>query len=187
MAQRPKALARKLVAQSRIFRVEAVDLEFSNGEQRRYERLLGGKRGSVLVVPMLDDDTVLLIREYAAGSHDYQLGLPKGRMEPEDDDPLQAADRELREEVGYGARDLRLLRTMTIAPAYIQHHTHIVLARDLFPDKRPGDEPEPIEVVPWRLSDWTSLMAQADLTEARSIAALYMTREFLHDATPAPG
>jgi ADP-ribose diphosphatase len=183
MAQPPKALSRELVAQSRIFRVEAVDLEFSNGEQRRYERLLGGERGSVLVVPMLDDDQVLLIREYATGSHDYQLGLPKGRMEP-GEDPLQAADREMREEVGYGARDLRLLKTLTIAPAYIQHHTYIVLARDLFPDKQPGDEPEPIEVVPWRLSDWTSLMAQPDLTEARSIAALYMTREYLHDHTP---
>ena len=120
MPQPPKALSRKMVAQSRIFRVEAVDLEFSNGEQRRYERLLGGERGSVLVVPMLDDDQVLLIREYATGSHDYQLGLPKGRMEP-GEDPLQAADRELREEVGYGARDLRVLRSLTIAPAYIQH------------------------------------------------------------------
>ncbi len=184
MPQLPKALARELVARSRIFRVEAVDLEFSNGEQRRYERLLGGERGSVLVVPMLDDDQVLLIREYATGSHDYQLGLPKGRME-QGEDPLQAADREMREEVGYGARDLRLLKTLTIAPAYIQHHTYIVLARDLFPDKQPGDEPEPIEVVPWRLSDWDSLMAQPDLTEARSIAALYMTREFLHGPTPA--
>jgi ADP-ribose diphosphatase len=106
-------------------------------------------------------------------------------MEPDDDDPLQAADREMREEVGYGARDLRLLKTLTIAPGYIQHHTHIVLARDLFADKQPGDEPEPIEVVPWRLSDWHSLMAQTDLTEARSIAALYMTREFLHDAATA--
>ena len=126
---------------------------------------------------------MLLIREYATGSHDYQLGLPKGRMEP-GEDPLQAADREMREEVGYGARDLRVLRSLTIAPAYIQHHTYIVLARDLFPDKQLGDEPEPIEVVPWRLSDWDSLMAQPDLTEARSIAALYMTREFLNDHTP---
>ena len=186
MSQPPKTLARELVTQSRIFRVEAVDLQFSNGEQRRYERLLGGKKGSVLVVPMRDEDTVLLIREYAAGSDDYQLGLPKGRMEADENDPLLAADRELREEVGYGARDLRLLKTLTIAPAYIQHQTHIVLARDLFPDKRPGDEPEPIEVVPWRLSDWPSLMAQPDLTEARSIAALYLTREFLHDAAAAP-
>jgi ADP-ribose diphosphatase len=186
MARLPKALSRKLISQSRIFRVEEVDLQFSNGERRRYERLLGGRRGSVLVVPMLDDDTVLLIREYATGSHDYQLGLPKGRMEPDDEDPLQAADRELREEVGYGAHDLMLLKTLTIAPAYIQHHTYIVLARNLFPDKQPGDEPEPIEVVPWRLSDWQALMAQPDLTEARSIAALYMTREFLHDTTAAP-
>lgn len=182
MPERPKILARQLIAQSQLFRVEQIDLTFSNGEQRRYERLLGGERGAVLVVPMLDDETVLLIREYAAGSHDYQLGLPKGRIEP-GEDPLTAADREMREEVGYGARDLQLLKTLTIAPAYIQHQTTIVLARDLFPDKQPGDEPEPIEVVPWRLSQWQSLLEQADLTEARSIAALYLTKEFLHDAT----
>lgn len=184
MPEPPKILSRQLITQSRIFRVEQVDLLFSNGEHRRHERLLGGKQGSVLVVPLLDDETVLLIREYATGSHDYQLGLPKGRMEP-NEDPLQAADRELREEVGYGARDLRPLKTLSTAPAYIQSHTHIILARDLFPDKQPGDEPEPIEVVPWRLSDWQSLMAQPDLTEARSIAALYMTREFLHESTTA--
>lgn len=88
MSQLPKILARDTVSCSRIFHVESLQLEFSNGEHRTYERLLGGKQGAVLVVPMLDDDTVLLVREYAAGSHDYQLGLPKGRMEPEDDDPL---------------------------------------------------------------------------------------------------
>jgi len=174
----PRITSRRDLAKTRIFHVEEIDLTFSNGEKRCYERLLGGQRGSVLVVPMLDDNTVLLIREYSAGSQDYQLGLPKGRMEDEES-PLAAADRELREEVGYGARDLSLLKTLTLAPAYIQHHTHIVLARQLFPAPRPGDEPEPIEVVPWRLSDWTELMRQPDLTEARSIAALYMTREIL--------
>ena len=178
MPQKPKILKRQIVAQSRIFKVEAMELQFSNGEQRQYERLLGGSRGSVLIVPMLDDDTLLLIREYSTGSHDYQLGLPKGRIE-EGEDPLQAADREIREEVGYGARDLQLLRTVSIVPSYIQHQTHVILARDLFPDRQPGDEPEPIEVVPWKLSNWQELMAQPDLTEARSIAALYMTREFL--------
>ncbi|MEN8167737.1 MAG: ADP compounds hydrolase NudE [Pseudomonadota bacterium] len=178
MAQQPKILNQQIIARTRIFRVEAVELEFSNGQQRSYERLLGGSRGSVLVVPMLDDDTVLLIREYSTGSGDYQLGLPKGRIE-KDEDPLQAADREIREEVGYGARDLRLLRTVSIVPSYIQHQTHVILARDLFPDRQEGDEPEPIEVVPWKLSNWQELLAQPDLTEARSIAALYMTREFI--------
>jgi ADP-ribose diphosphatase len=178
MPQKPKILRQQTIAQTRIFRVEEVELEFANGQQRRYERLLGGSRGSVLVVPMLDADTVLLIREYSTGSDDYQLGLPKGRIEP-GEDALQAADREIREEVGYGARDLRLLRTFSVVPSYIQHQTHVILARDLYPDQQPGDEPEPIEVVPWRLSDWQELLSQPDLTEARSIAALYMTREFL--------
>jgi ADP-ribose diphosphatase len=127
---------------------------------------------------MLDENTVLLIREYSAGSHDYQLGLPKGRMEA-GEDPLQAANREIREEIGYGARELRLIKTFTIAPAYIRHQTHVILAQDLYPDKQPGDEPEPIEVVPWQLTDWEELITQPDLTEARSIAALYLTRDLL--------
>jgi ADP-ribose diphosphatase len=178
MSQTPKIIHQQIIAQTRIFQVEEVELEFANGQQRTYERLLGGSRGSVLVVPMLDDDTVLLIREYSTGSQDYQLGLPKGRIE-QDEDPLQAADREIREEVGYGARNLRLLRTFSVVPSYIQHQTHVILARDLFPDQQPGDEPEPIEVIPWSLSNWEELLAQPDLTEARSIAALYMTRDFL--------
>jgi len=178
MPQKPKILNQQIIAQTRIFRVEQLELEFSNGQQRTYERLLGGSRGSVLVIPMLDDDTVLLIREFSNGSQDYQLGLPKGRIE-EGEDPLEAADREMREEVGYGAKDLRLLRTVSIVPAYIQHQTHVILARGLFPDRQEGDEPEPIEVVPWRLSNLSELLAQPDLTEARTIAALFLTREFL--------
>lgn len=178
MSKLPIILSQQSIARTRIFHVEQMDLRFSNGEQRQYERLLGGERGSVLVVPMLDEHTVLLIREYSAGSQDYQLGLPKGRMEA-GEEPLQAANREIREEIGYAARKLRLIKTFTIAPAYIHHQTHVILAQDLYPDKQPGDEPEPIEVVPWQLSDWDELIAQPDLTEARSIAALYMTRELL--------
>jgi ADP-ribose diphosphatase len=178
MSKPPTIHSRQLIAKTRLFHVEQLHLEFSNGQQRHYERLLGGERGSVLIVPMLNDDTVMLIREYSAGSNDYQLGLPKGRMET-GEDPLQAANREIREEIGYAARDLRLIRTFTIAPAYIRHQTHVILARDLYPDSQPGDEPEPIEVVPWQLSNWDELITQADLTEARSIAALYLTRDLL--------
>jgi ADP-ribose diphosphatase len=55
----------------------------------------------------------------------------------------------------------------------------VVLARDLYPDRLPGDEPETIEVVPWRLDDLEGLLARGDFTEARSIAAFYRVRELL--------
>ncbi|MCG6861671.1 MAG: ADP compounds hydrolase NudE [Chromatiaceae bacterium] len=177
MAAKPKVLERRLVAETRIFRVEQVDLEFSNGNRRCFERVLGG-RGSVLIVPMKDARTLLLVREYAAGTDRYELGFPKGIIEP-GEDPLEAAGREVREEVGFGARDLRLIQGVSLAPGYIQHQTSLVLARDLYPDWAQGDEPEPIEVVPWPLDEMDSLLGRDDFTEARSIAALFLVKVFL--------
>lgn len=160
------------------YRMERLDLEFGNGERRRFERLHGRGRGAVAVVPMLDDDTVLLVREYAAGVHRYELGLVKGRIDA-GETPLQAADRELKEEAGYGARSLTALRTLTLAPTYMSHETTLVLARDLYPERLPGDEPEPPEVVPWRLDALHELIFREDFSEGRSIAALFIAREWM--------
>ena len=57
----------------------------------------------------------------------------------------------------------------------------MVFARDLYEQRRPGDEPEEIEVVPWRLNELAALVAQEDCTEARSIAALYMVRDVIRE------
>ena len=140
--------------------------------------MLGSERGAVLVVPLLDAATVLLIREYAAGMDRYELAFPKGAIDP-GEEPLQAANREIQEETGYAARRLELLRSMTVAPGYLLHQTHVILARDLHPQRLPGDEPEPIEVVPWRIAEFDQLLQREDFTEARSIAAFYIIRDRL--------
>ena len=127
---------------------------------------------------MLDADTVLLVREYAAGVHRYELGLVKGRMDA-GETPEQAANRELMEEAGYGARDVRVLRTLTLAPTYMSHQTHLVLARELYPQRLPGDEPEPLELVPCKLAELDRLILQEEFSEGRSIAALFIVREWL--------
>jgi ADP-ribose diphosphatase len=134
---------------------------------------------------MPDPDTLLLIREYAAGTDRYELGLAKGLMEP-GEDPVTAAQREMREEIGFGARDIRTVHTVSLAPGYIQHSTHIVLARDLFPERSQGDEPEPVEVVSWPLRDLDGLLERSDFTEARSIAALYLVRRYLRQESERP-
>jgi len=161
-----------------IFRAEQLDLEFSNGQRRQFQRLHGRGHGAVVVVPLIDDDTVLLVREYAAGMHRYELGLVKGRIDA-GETALQAADRELKEEAGYGARNLRILRQLSLAPTYMSHQTTLVLARDLYPERLPGDEPEPLDVIPWRLDALHELILREDFSEGRCIAALYVAREWL--------
>ena len=158
--------------------LEELDLEFANGERRRYYRLKPQGPGAVVVVPMLDDDTVLLVREYAAGVNRYELGLVKGRMDA-GETPEQAADRELKEEAGFGAHRLDVLRKMTLAPTYMGHASWLVLARDLYPEKLPGDEPEELEVIPWKLDALDQLMLREDFSEGRSLAALFIVREWL--------
>jgi len=178
MRKKPDIIASEILARTRLFQVEQLDLRFSNGVEVQYERLKSNSAGAVLVVPMLDEDTVLMIREYAAGVHRYELGLPKGRVEP-GEALLAAANRELMEEIGYGANTLQHMTALTLAPGYLGHHTQIVLAQDLYEQRCEGDEPEAIEVVPWRLSELNRLLARDDCTEARSIAALFMVRERL--------
>jgi len=180
MHDKPTIIKRQTLAKTRLFHVEQLELRFSNGVETCYERLLGSPQGSVLIVPMLDDETVLLIREYAAGVDRYELALPKGRIE-HGEELLDAANREIMEEVGYAANQLHHLTSVSVAPGYVGYFTHVVVARDLYPSSATGDEPEPIEVVPWKLSELPQLLLRDDCTEARSIAALYMTREFLAD------
>jgi ADP-ribose diphosphatase len=178
MRKKPKLTNIHTVAQSRIFNLESMDVEFSNGATRIYERLMSRGNGAVLVIPMLDDDTVLMIYEFSGGTERYELGLTKGKID-KGETPIEAAGRELKEEIGYGARKLTFLKTITLAPGYQSNATHIVLAEDLYEESAEGDEPEPLEIVPYKLSELETLTYNEDLTEARSILALYMAREII--------
>ncbi len=179
MAVKPTITATRIVAESRIFRIESLDLTFENGQRRTYERLSRGQsRGAVLVIAMPDPEHVLLVREYAAGFDRYELGLPKGLVEP-GETYLNAANRELKEETGFGGHQLTHLGAFSLAPAYLQHETQIILAQDLYPESLPGDEPETLEVVTWRLDQIYKLIQGGECTEARSIASLYFVQNYL--------
>ena len=177
-SKKPKIKKQKIIAQTRIFAVEELELEFSNGVFRIYERLKAGKHGAVMIIPMLDAETMLLIKEYAAGLERYELAFPKGLIDP-GETALEAANRELQEEAGYAANSLSELKKITLAPGYLSHEMHLVVAEDLFESKLEGDEPEPIEVVPWKLSDIDKLLEEEEFSEARSIAAIYLLQRFL--------
>ncbi|TEW53925.1 ADP compounds hydrolase NudE [Psychromonas sp. RZ22] len=168
----PEIINKSVVACSRFFKIETLQLKFSNGEQREFERMQGG-RSAVLVVPFYDDQTILLIREYAAGTHSYELGFPKGLIDP-GESALEAANRELKEEVGFGAKELTELKKVVMAPSYFSSEMTLFMAKDLYQEKLPGDEPEPLEVIKWPLNKVDELLARDDFQEARSISALLL-------------
>jgi len=182
MKPKPTIVARRKIASGRIFRIEETDLLYSNGVERTHEFAVARAERAVLIVPMLNEETILLIREYSVGVDRYELGFPKGALEA-DEPYLEGAQRELKEEVGYGATQLTFLKEVTAIPGYLTGSMYCILAQGLYPEKLEGDEPEPLDVIPWKLSQINDLVAQEDFTEARSIAALFMTMHYLNNAS----
>ncbi|WP_159739404.1 ADP compounds hydrolase NudE [Vibrio atypicus] len=180
MAKRipPEILAQHTVAQSRLFTVEAMDLRFSNGEERTYERMKPSGRNAVMMVPITEQGDILLVREYAAGTERYELGFPKGLIDS-GETPFEAADRELKEEIGFGSRKLTPLKEVILAPSYFSSKMTLFIAEDLYSEQLEGDEPEPLEVIRWPLAQAEELLTHLDFCEARSITALLLALRIL--------
>jgi ADP-ribose diphosphatase len=175
--QKPEILNVETVASSRLFTIESVDLSFSNGVQRVYERMRPSNREAVMIVPVIGDD-LLLIHEYAVGIDSYELGFPKGLIDP-GETVFEAANRELMEEVGYGAQQLEFLTTLTMAPSYFSSRMNIVIAKGLYPQSLEGDEPEPLPQTRWPIARMLELLQEPDFNEARNVSALFLAHDFL--------
>lgn len=177
MRNKPQIIKKELVAESRYFQVESVHLEFNNGEQRVYERLKGSGYRSVMIVAV-QAEQVVLVREYAVGVHDKVLGLPKGCVD-EGETFIEAANRELAEEIGMAATQLTELGELTLAPGHLCHSCMVILAENLYPHQIQGDEPEPLEVIRVPLDQVGKLVVSGELSEARAISALFMADQYL--------
>lgn len=173
----PDIKAVREVARTRFFRIEELDLRFANGVERTYERLPGVGTPAVMVVAVQGEE-LLLIREYCAGFHEFQLTLVKGAAEGRES-LEEAANRELKEEIGFGARRLRFLKRLNLAPGHMGFTINVLLATDLYPERLPADEPEPAELVRWPIARLDALIHDEAFQEARAIAALCLARPYL--------
>jgi len=153
--------------------IEGMHLRFNNGNEAYYERMIARSPGAVLIIPMLDDETMLLVREYGGGLDRYELGFPKGGIGI-NETAENAANRELMEEIGYKAGKLEVLKQLSTSPSYNQNVMTVVLASELTEKSLQGDEPEPLEIVPWKLSQFRELVRRDDFTDARCVAALFL-------------
>lgn len=180
MNKKPEIISTHEAAKTALFRVEKVALRFSNGEEREYERLgtFNSPIQAVMVVPVTDDGCFLMVEEYAVGTESYEINFPKGLVDP-GESLFEGAERELKEEAGFGANSLKFMTEFALSPHYMCHKINVVLAQSLYAERLPGDEPE---TMPVHKLSWDKAMALVDnkkLIDVRTIAALYMARDFL--------
>lgn len=174
----PEIKSISVIAKTRIFEVQSVDLRFSNGEERTYERLTPQRRSSVMVLP-IHNNQLILVKEYAVGPERYELTFPKGIVDS-GEDPVLSANRELQEEIGFGAKTIEPLRSLYSGPSHMYGLMHLFVAQDLYPSQLGGDEPEPLEIIYYPLNKIDELLADPNFAEARNLSALFLLREYLN-------
>lgn len=155
------------------FRVDHV--QFDNGHEMKLAIL--DHPGSVVLVPVRGDD-VLMIRQFRPVLQQTILELPAGTLEL-NEDPMEGAQRELREETGYRAGTLTLLSQMAPSPGVTNEIMNIILATDLTEDPLPMDEDEIIELAPMPLSELVDLALQGELLDAKSVIGVLQAKHFL--------
>ena len=127
--------------------------------------------GAAAVVPMKDDGTVVLIRQFrhAAGGFIYEI--PAGKLSP-GEDPLHCAARELEEEVGYRAASFELLSSIFTAPGFADEVIHVYKATGLIQGRQQLDHDEVLEIVEMPLTAAMERIVDGTIRDGKTIVGL---------------
>jgi len=140
-----------------------------DGTERVYPVLVAGP--AVAILAFVDDARVVLVRQYRHLQQGPSWELPGGGVQP-GEDPLAAAQRELREESGYRAGRLEFLTRFHPANAYLDEIGHCYVARDLTADPLPADDDEFFEQALVPFSEVLRMVLADEITESYSKIAV---------------
>ncbi|MEI3377033.1 MAG: NUDIX hydrolase [Coriobacteriales bacterium] len=139
--------------EGRLLKVDSVDIELPNGHKTRHEVIR--HPGAVCVVALDTQGRVLVVRQYRTALERVTIEVPAGKIDP-GEDPEDAVRRELAEETGYVAGDIRRLASIAVAVGYSDEIIHIYMATDLAPGSAHPDDDEFV------IAEWVSVDSLID-------------------------
>jgi ADP-ribose pyrophosphatase len=164
-----KTIHSEYLYRGRVVTLRIDTIETPDGREIRRE--IVEHHGAVAIVPRLDSETILLIRQYRQAVGERLLEIPAGTLE-EGEPAEDCAARELEEEIGYRPGRLRHMFSQYLAPGYSSEVLHVYFAEELQRSAANPDVDEQIEVVPVRASEIEQMILDGQIKDAKSIAAL---------------
>ena len=152
-----------------LLKLEEDTVELPDGKLTRREWVR--HPGAVVMIALLDAQTVVLERQYRYPLQRHFLELPAGKSDP-GEEPLATARRELREECGYEARDWRHLATLHPCIGYSNERMEFFIARDLTQVDQELDDGEFLDVVPMAVADALARVFNGGITDIKTVAGL---------------
>jgi ADP-ribose pyrophosphatase len=172
--KKPRVLSSQTVYAGKVFGIRRDEVIEPTGVRTTREMIT--HPGSVVVLPVLPDGRVVLIQQYRYAARQYLWELVAGRID-EGETPLEAAERELREETGYRAKRFRTFLEFFPTPGFLEEKMYLLLAEGLTPGKAEPEDDERIVARPYTGKQLEQMIRRGKLLDAKTISGvLYYLR-----------
>lgn len=163
------------IFKGRIFDLHRERVRYPDGREADFEFLT--HKGAVTIVPLDEDGNIWMVRQYRHPTGGLLLELPAGTLEV-GESPINCASREVREEIGRAAGDMRHLGEFYLAPGYSTEYMYVYLATQLTSDPLLPDADEYLEAELHSVEDLLKMVTNGEIRDAKTIAALSLARPF---------
>lgn len=171
MANIPKSFGSELIYKGKIFDIR-VD-EIREGEVE-YKREIVVHKGSAVVIPVFEDGTVALVRQYRHAAGKFLLEICAGTLNA-GEDPEIGARRELEEEIGVTAGKMEKLCEFYVSPGFLTEKMHLYLATELTKTAQNLEVDEFLTVERHQLTDLVEMAKNGQIEDAKTIIGITVT------------
>lgn len=172
LAFEEKTISSEIVYEGPVFKIRKHLVETVNGES--YRDVVEHNGGAVMLA-VLDDGRIIMERQYRKALEREVLELPAGKIDP-GEEPLAAAERELREETGWVSGDTRHLVSFNPSCGYAMEMLHIYVMRDLALSERELDADEDIELIYMTADELICKIMNQEIKDAKTIIGVLFAR-----------
>ena len=166
----PETLSTETIYKGRVFDIRLDDIREGDAE---YKREIVVHKGSAVIVPLFDDGTVALARQYRHAAGKSLLELPAGTLEA-GEDPLTGAIRELEEEIGVTAVKIEKLCEFYVSPGFLTEKMHVYLATELTHVGQKLDADELLTIERYTFDQLNSMIAAGEIEDAKTIIGVML-------------
>ena len=172
---KPVVIASDTIYNGRIFDVRIDSIREADIE---YTREIVVHKGSAVVVPVFDDGTVALVRQYRHAAEEFLLEIPAGTLNA-GEDPKLGAIRELQEEIGVTTENIEKLTEFYVSPGFLTEKMHVFLATGLTDVGQKLEADELLTVERHSFDELNKMIRNGEITDAKTMLGVMLAEERL--------
>ena len=172
----------KTMKSEKVYKGKIVNLRIDTVElpDKKYsKREIVEHPGSAGIIPLTDDDSIILVKQFRKPVEKSLLEIPAGKIEI-NEEPRQTALRELDEETGYTSNKLEYLFEFYTSPGFSNEKMYLFLATELSEGEAKPENDEYIETVKIKVEDLVDMVNKGEINDSKTIISIFYAERYIN-------